>query len=70
MNVRDYIGPGQHEQIVVALQQGLVITESLPAEVFLFQAVGLDHGPHGAIEYHDAFFEDVFQNLGSRKHEK
>src|SRR5690606_19901931 len=47
----DNIGPGEAEQVVVALQVAGVIREAFAAEVPLFKFVTLYHGAHGAIEH-------------------
>ena len=58
MDAADDVGPGQDEQVVVALEVVAVIPEALAAVIGLGQAVALDHGAHGAVEDKEALGEE------------
>ena len=59
----NHVGPGQHQQVVVALQILRVCAERRIAEVGLAELVALDHGAHGAVDDGDA----LLQNRGQRR---
>ena len=48
------VGPGQHQQIVVALELARMVGEALAAEVGLAELVRLDLRAHRAVEHEDA----------------
>ncbi len=57
MDAGDDPGPGDRQQVVVALQVRGMVGETLAPVTGLVQVVGLDHGAHGAVEHQDAFLE-------------
>ncbi len=62
MNAGDHLGPGEHEQIVVAFQIARMITEALAAEVRFRQLVALNHRAHRAVEDEDAVREQIVEH--------
>jgi hypothetical protein len=48
------VGPHQAQQLVVALDILVVVSETLPTEIRLGQLVLLDHRSHGPIQDQDA----------------
>ncbi|CAJ1779925.1 hypothetical protein LMCDFJHI_02900 [Aeromonas salmonicida] len=56
-------GPGQHQQVVVALDVGMPVGKPLTAIIRLAQLVALDHGAHGPVDDQDPFLETGFQFL-------
>ena len=65
MNPGDDIGAGNAEQLIVALDVGMVLREALSAVVRLLQVFGLDHGSHGAVDDQDALLQGLFQGARS-----
>jgi hypothetical protein len=61
VDAADHVGPGQAQQVVVALEVLAVGGEALAAIVGLDQFVALDHGAHGAIENEDALRDQLAQ---------
>ena len=57
VDAADDVGPGQHEQVVVALQVLPVPGEPGSAEGRLVEAVTLDHGAHRPVHDQDALVE-------------
>ena len=57
MDVGDDPGPGDRQQVVVALQVRGMVGEPPAPEISFFELVLLDHGAHGAVEHQDAFLE-------------
>ncbi len=66
VNVADDLRLCQRQQVVVALQVGVMIREARAAVVGLFQLVTLDHGAHGTIQDQDAVFKCVFYGVHGR----
>ena len=64
MDVADYVGAGQTEHVVVALQLPLGIDEALATEVVLLQVVLLNERSHGSVEYEHA----LLGNFVNRHH--
>ena len=54
-------GLGQGEEVAVAPEVARPVGEPLAPVVPLAQAVGLDHGPHRAVEHQDAPGEERLQ---------
>ncbi len=63
MDLLDDFGPGQIEQIVVALDIARPILEPLAAISRFIQAIALDHGAHGAVENDNALPQQAQQRL-------
>src|SRR5215210_3572591 len=57
VDITDHGGSGDREQVVVAPELCRVIRQALPTVVLLGEAVGLDHGPHRAVEQDDALLQ-------------
>ncbi len=53
MDLLHHVGPGQAEQVVVALQKACVVAEALASEVGLLQLLSLEHGPDRSVEHED-----------------
>src|SRR6185312_12041977 len=51
------------QQIVVAFQVAPMAAKALAAKAALIQLVLLNHGAHGAVEQHDALFQQAAQAL-------
>ncbi len=47
----------RRQQVVVAAQIAAPVGEAFTAKLRLAAAMTLDHGAHGAVEYHDALLE-------------
>jgi hypothetical protein len=74
VDVADDVGPGQAQQLVVALDVFGKVLEALASAIGagslapvlrLGQLEALDHGAHGAVEDDDAVLQDVGQRLGA-----
>jgi hypothetical protein len=52
------VRPGQAQNVVVAPKVARMVAEALTAEVGLGQAVALDQGPSGSVEYEDPLLEE------------
>ena len=61
VDLGDRLGPGQHEQIVVALHGLAVAGKARPAEGRLVELVALDHRAHGAVDDEDALLRGRLQ---------
>jgi len=61
VNAGDHVGPGQNQQIVVALDVGRPVGKALATVIRLGQIMPLDHGAHAAIQDQDALLQ-VFLN--------
>jgi hypothetical protein len=61
MDGLDDLGLRQAEQVVVPLQILRPILEALPPKGRLVQLMGLDHGPHRAVEDDDALAQQAFK---------
>ena len=57
VDLLDDVGPGELQQLVVALQVLGVVLEALAAVVGLGQLVALDHRAHGAVDDQDALLQ-------------
>jgi hypothetical protein len=57
VDVAHDLGPGDGEEVDVALELSGVILESPSPVVLLGEPVALDHGPHRAIQEQDALFQ-------------
>src|SRR5574343_1950200 len=57
MEAADDVGPGQDQQVVVALDVVRVILEALAAVIGFGQPMALDHGAHGAVEDEQALLK-------------
>ena len=60
----DDVRPGEHQQVVVALQVAGPVSESLAAEVLLGKPVLLDHRPHRPVDDQDPLAQRGGQVLG------
>ena len=58
MDRRDDVGPGQIEQVGVALDVAVVPGEPLPSEVLLGKTPTLEQDAPGAVEHDDALGEE------------
>ena len=70
MDAADQLGPGQRQQVVVALQVRRPVGEARAAEVRLRERVLLDHRAHRAVEQQDAAFELLAQERVGRMYGK
>jgi hypothetical protein len=63
VDVVDHLGPGQRQQVVVALEpvRGVEVFEALAAEVGFLELVLLDHRAHRAVQDQDARLHFVEQ---------
>ena len=64
VDLADHVRAGEHQQVVVALQVAGVVFEVARAVVFFLQPVALDEGAHRAVEYEDAFGENLVEGRG------
>ena len=64
VNAADDIGPGQGQQVVVALEIAGVSRKALAAVIRFLQARLLDHGSHGPVQDQDAVLQGLFQRGG------
>jgi hypothetical protein len=55
VDLQDHLRPGQHQQVVVALQILVPAGEARTAVIGLLQLVALDHRAHGPVDDEDAF---------------
>ena len=64
----DDVRPSDAEEIVEAAQLLVIgmILEAFATEVGLFELVGLDHRPHGAVEKQDPLGEELLEDLTGR----
>jgi hypothetical protein len=60
-----HVGPGQHQQLVVAGWVVGMFAEALAPEVGLGQALCLEHGPHGPVDHEDPLGEQAFELVAS-----
>ncbi len=63
MDGLDDLGLGQAQQVVVALQVLRPVLEPLAAKGSFVQLVGLDHGPHRAVENDNALAQQALKRL-------
>ncbi len=56
-----HVGPGEHQQIVVAPQIVGMPGESIAAKIRFGQLVALDHRPHRTIEDEDPLRQESMQ---------
>ena len=61
MDAGDDIGAGQRQQVVIALEIVLMVGKAFPPVVRILQALGLDHGPHGAVDHQYAVAQGLRQ---------
>ena len=66
MDLLDHLGPRDGQQVAVALQVLRMVREARPPEVLLGQALGLQHGAHGAVEDDDALGQERAQGPFTR----
>jgi hypothetical protein len=57
VDAADDVRPGEHQQVVVALEIMRVIGEARAAVIGFLQPVALDHRAHGAVEDEQALLE-------------
>ena len=65
VDIADDFGLGQRQQVVVALEIGSPILETLAAIIRLLQLITLDHGAHRAIQNQDALGEQFIEQIGA-----
>ena len=61
VDIPNYIGTRQRQQIVVTGHQSRHIPETFPSEISLCQAIPLNHGTHGTIQYQYPLLNNLFQ---------
>ena len=59
MDLADHLRPGQHQQVVVALEVLRTVLEALATVVGLAELVRLDDGAHRAVEHQHALAEQA-----------
>jgi hypothetical protein len=65
---RDDVGPGDVEQVRVALHVAVVPGEPLTTEVLLRQAPALQQHAPGSVEHHDALVQEALQSFAGVGH--
>ena len=68
MDLADDVGPGERQQVVVALQVVVVIGQQRAAEVGFVQPITLDHRTHRAVDEQDALGELLAEAVGGHGH--
>mmetsp|Transcript_8580 Transcript_8580/g.11613 ORF Transcript_8580/g.11613 Transcript_8580/m.11613 type:complete len:237 (-) Transcript_8580:894-1604(-) len=63
MDIADDIRSSHNQDVVVSLQVMRVVLENCATEVRLLQLTPLDHGSHGSVNHHDAFFHACIQHI-------
>jgi len=63
MNVADFLGLAENEEIVVAAHLAVPGIEARAAIAFLIEPERLDHGAHGAVEHENALGRDATKRL-------
>ena len=61
VDIPNHIGTRQRQQIVVTGHQSRNIPETPPPEISLRQAIPLNHGAHGTIQYQYPLLNNLFQ---------
>lgn len=70
MDLFHHIGACQVEEIVISLQVRGVAGKVLSFVIGFGQVIALEHGAHGAVQYEDAFFYGLIQQVCSCAHTK
>ena len=65
VNGLDDLRLGQGQQVIITLQVARPVGKARPPIVPFGQLIGLDHGPHGAIQKQDAFGQQIPDQLGA-----
>ena len=60
MNFFNNVGACNRKQIIISLEREFMVFEARSTKIFFRQDVLLDHSAHGTVQYHDTFFQDVF----------